>query len=184
MCVTHAYRCPECGRCKSVPRIRSSVARYLCEWARIGVILGDDIRQPLVDKMCDNRYCMRRNDGGYSVCVPMEDPCFFCIRYGVSDLCYNQYVSLVCLRCHEAGFERKKKELEKKGGVVADDKAPPYPRCPPHYRTQRLLDKDEDPRVAAAEQVARDTMHHKDGLLKLSLATRLANTAVLAGTHK
>lgn len=162
-----------------VPRVRSCVAKALCEWVRLGVDVGENVRQPLVDKMCDNRYCMRRTDGGYEVCMPMDDPCYFCIRYGLAHLCANVYVPLLCRRCHDAAAAAA-------AGAEPSSSTPPerYPSVAPHYRSQRRMDPDENPREAATAQAARDQRHHRQGVIELSQASQLANRAVLAETHK
>lgn len=172
MCLTHVYQCPECGHCNPVPKVRTSVAKHLCEWIRMGqVTIGEDYRKPLVDKICDNRFCMRRADGGYSVCLEMTDPCYFCIRYGQPHLCSNHYLPLICRQCH-------KKQAH---ADPAAKSSPKYPSSPPHFRTQRPMEMDDHEAVAAA---ARDNKLHKEALIQLSVASRMANAAVLAATHK
>ena len=137
MCVTHVYQCPECSHCMPISRFRSSVARYLCEWIRLGqVTVGQDYRQPLVDLVCDNQLCMRRTDGGYQVCLAMNDPCYFCLRFGQPESCRNQYLPLVCRRCHQAREPNST-----------------YPSEAPHSRIRRKMDQ-EDAAAAAAAAVA------------------------------
>lgn len=47
------------------------------------------------------------------------------------------------------------------------------------------MDLEDQQQQAAAEAAARhDTKLHQKGLIELSVATRLANAAVLAATHK
>jgi hypothetical protein len=169
MCVTHVYRCPLCYEYRAVPRHRSSVTRHLCEWIRTGpLVVGVDVKQPVVDKMCDNRYCMRRNEGGYQVCLFMEDPCFFCIRYGWQGRCFNQVLPLVCRSCH----------LSKHGTAA------PYLNHSPHFRAQRPLDKDEDPRSEAVREARKDCLEHAAGRLELSPSLAMASAAVAAATHQ
>jgi hypothetical protein len=123
----HVYRCPECHSCVGLSRARSSVARRLCEWIRFGPItLGPHYCPPLVDLVCDNRFCMRRSDEGYWVCVAMNDPCFFCIRFGHPHQCRNILLPLLCRPCHAI----------REPGLA-------YPASPPHFRTQRPMDADE-----------------------------------------
>lgn len=148
----------------AIPRVRNGVAQYLCEWIRIGqVVIGEDYRQPLVDQLCDNKFCMRRCDGGYNVCVAMDDPCYFCIRFGHPQTCRNTYLPLICRRCHKAREPAEKS----------------YPSAPPHFRSQRRMDSDD-----RAVQAARDNERHDQGYVNLSVETRLANAAVVAATHK
>lgn len=158
-------------------RVRSDVASYLCEWIRIGVITpGEDYRQPLVDLVCDNRFCMRRSDAGYTVCVAMNDPCYFCLRFGHPHQCRNIALPLVCRQCHQ----------DREPGHT-------YPSRPPHFRSQRAMDADDDPNCAskkeeeAARAAAAFARQRRDqgGPLSFSETVALrANEAVLAATHK
>lgn len=147
MCVTHVYQCPKCQHCMAISRVRSSVAEHLCEWIRTGqVTLGEDYRQPLVDLVCDNRFCMRRTDGGYHVCLAMDDPCYFCLRFGQPESCRNVYLPLICRRCHSQQQEQESSKQK-------------YPSTPPHFRSQRKMDSaDQQP---DSQQATSSTMTHK-----------------------
>lgn len=128
-----------------------------------------------MDKLCDIRYCQRRHEGGYSVCVFMDDPCYFCIRFGSEEQCFNQWVTQQCRPCHERATRAAREAQPPRSPP------PPYPGRAPHFRVLRRLDKDEDPRTA---EVARDDAHHRLGLLSLNETTLRIHQAVLAGTHK
>jgi len=123
-----------------------------------------------MDQLCDNRYCMRRREGGYVACLAMNDSCYFCIRFGSETKCYNKYIPFFCRIC-----------LKERHGSLAS-----YPSEMPHYRNQQKMDKDEtlDRRAAARAQVIRDQEAQRQGLLQISESHCLANAAVLAATHK
>lgn len=151
--------------------------RWLCDWIYLAT-RDPDQPTPLVDKLCDNRYCQRRSEGGYSVCVFMDDPCYFCIRFGSEDQCFNNSATIQCRNCHakakQAGQSTTPPPL----------RIPLYPGRAPHFRVLRRLDKNEDPRGAVEEEAARSNAQHRSGLIQLTEASVRIHSAVLANTHK
>lgn len=166
MCLTHVYQCNTCQKCFPIPLVRRPLlsARRLIEWIQ----RDSHVRPNLVDHPCDNRYCMRRNEGGYSVCLFMNDPCYFCIRFGNPASCQPLYVPFVCRSCYE------KKNPEE---------SLPYPSQSPHLRTVRGPDNHKNPRRVAAHQAMRELNQHSQGQLELSEANLLVNAALVSETH-
>lgn len=162
MCLTHVYQCNTCQKCFAIPLVRPFSARRLIEW-----IQSDSHARPnLVDQPCDNRHCMRRNEGGYSVCLFMNEPCYFCIRFGTPSSCQPLYVPFTCRSCYKK---------QNPGG-------PSYPTQSPHLRTVRGPD-NQDPRRVAAHQAMRELNQHSQGQLELSESNLLVNAALVSETH-
>ena len=96
MCVRHAYQCEKCNVIFEIPLGQSWIHSALC-WLTIGT----DARQHYQDMLCDNKFCQRKTEGGYRVCLNMQDPCYFCIRFGHADQCYTAYLPALCCQCSE-----------------------------------------------------------------------------------
>ena len=95
MCVRHVYRCRDCDRMMAIPKRLPLVFALCGPWLQR--------RGPSrVDRICNNRHCLRRYDSGYSACLSMRmDACYFCVRYGHERLCYNLMIPVVCKNCHK-----------------------------------------------------------------------------------
>jgi len=169
MCQTHVYQCPSCSQCMSIPEVKPGTWRSW--WWNLAGCWNGGCPEPLEDKLCDNRYCMRRTWGGYQACLAMDDPCYFCIRYGFEKWCFNRYVPLQCRTCFKGRSPQ------------TTDPWPPQPHLsqPPHHRRLIPLKDLED---SAVSEAVFDLKLYRQGRLSLTEAALLANTAVLAATHK
>ena len=94
MCVRHAYHCKECDTVFEMPLGQSWVQTVLC-WLAVGT----NDREACPDTLCDNKFCQRRTEGGYRVCLSMQGPCYFCIRFGHDNQCYTAFLSALCRQC-------------------------------------------------------------------------------------
>jgi len=175
MCVTHVYRCLECDRCEAVPLLGSfesfwSPQSLRDRWQKwtggSGGGGGGGKKEDRVaeDLLCDNRFCQRRSEGGYRVCLSLDYPCFFCIRFGKTEWCRNQKVTKICDDCRDTcspvtlSFESKER---------------------PRFRRRKEREEEE-----GEKEAARVLSLHSQGLAVASADRLLANQAVLAGTHK
>ena len=120
MCIRHVYECDVCQRSFPLPLgpppFLSSVFKPWQDWLlsiqrRMVGTLGGSPSQPfqrrsrdsVTDVLCKNQWCQRRSEAGYQSCLTMSDPCWFCLRFGHQDLCYNLPVKTFCLDCVSSG---------------------------------------------------------------------------------
>ena len=73
MCVRHAYRCKDCDLVFAIPLGQSLVVRIL---DRVIPRSSSSRRQQRqreerVDVVCQNKYCLRKTEIGYKMCLPM-----------------------------------------------------------------------------------------------------------------
>ena len=101
MCVRNAYCCTECELVYPMPLGQSLGRRILCHWLQ----LKRDKQEPRTDILCKNQYCLRRTEEGYRLCLNMNEPCWFCFRYGHQELCGNRFLHLVCEKCFFASSD-------------------------------------------------------------------------------
>ena len=123
MCIRHVYECDVCQRSFPLPlgppSFLSSVFQPWQDWLlsvqrqMVGAFGGlpqtspqriqRRSRDPVTDVLCKNQWCQRRSEAGYQSCLTMSDPCWFCLRFGHQDLCYNLPVKTYCLDCVSSG---------------------------------------------------------------------------------
>ena len=120
MCIRHVYECDVCQRSFPLPLgpppFLSSVFKPWQDWLlsiqrrMVGTLGGSPSqpfqrrsRDPVTDVLCKNQWCQRRNEAGYESCLTMSDPCWFCLRFGHQDFCYNLPVKTYCLDCVNSG---------------------------------------------------------------------------------
>ena len=123
MCIRHVYECDVCQRSFPIPLAAplflSSVFQPWQDWMlsvqrqmvrAFGGLpqtspqrIQRRSRDSVTDVMCKNQWCQRRNAAGYESCLTMSDPCWFCLRFGHQDLCYNLPVKTYCLDCVSSG---------------------------------------------------------------------------------
>ena len=120
MCIRHVYECNVCQRSFPLPLgpppFLSSVFKPWQDWLlsiqrRMVGTLGGSPSQPfqrrsrdsVTDVLCKNQWCQRRSEAGYQSCLTMSDPCWFCLRFGHQDLCYNLLLKTYCLDCVNSG---------------------------------------------------------------------------------
>ena len=123
MCIRHVYECDVCQRSFPLPlgppSFLSSVFQPWQDWMlsvqrqmvrAFGGLPQTSLqriqrrsRDPVTDVLCKNQWCQRRSEAGYQSCLTMSDPCWFCLRFGHQDLCYNLPVKTYCLDCVSSG---------------------------------------------------------------------------------
>ena len=123
MCIRHVYECDVCQRSFPLPlgppSFLSSVFQPWQDWMlsvqrqmvrAFGGLpqtspqrIQRRSRDPVTDVLCKNQWCQRRSEAGYQSCLTMSDPCWFCLRFGHQDLCYNLPVKTYCLDCVSSG---------------------------------------------------------------------------------
>ena len=123
MCIRHVYECDVCQRSFPIPlaapSFLSSVFQPWQDWMlsvqrqmvrAFGGLpqtspqrIQRRSRDPVTDVLCKNQWCQRRSEAGYQSCLTMSDPCWFCLRFGHQDLCYNLPVKTYCLDCVSSG---------------------------------------------------------------------------------
>ena len=123
MCIRHVYECDVCQRSFPLPlgppSFLSSVFQPWQDWLlsvqrqMVGAFGGLPQTSPqriqrrsrdsVTDVLCKNQWCQRRSEAGYQSCLTMSDPCWFCLRFGHQDLCYNLPVKTYCLDCVSSG---------------------------------------------------------------------------------
>ena len=136
MCVRHAYRCKDCDLVFAIPLGQSLVVRIL---DRVIPRSSSSRRQQRqreerVDVVCQNKYCLRKTEIGYKMCLPMRDPCWFCLRYGHNGHCYNKIIYDLCKDC----FYRRKRLAE----TPTQFSLPAVYGLPKHYRRLERLKQD------------------------------------------
>ena len=123
MCIRHVYECDVCQRSFPLPlgppSFLSSVFQPWQDWMlsvqrqmvrAFGGLpqtspqrIQRRSRDSVTDVLCKNQWCQRRSEAGYQSCLTMSDPCWFCLRFGHQDLCYNLPVKTYCLDCVSSG---------------------------------------------------------------------------------
>ena len=100
MCIRNAYHCKECNTTFAIPAQNVTDSLW---WKNVMCLLmyvkpvGN--RQPVQDSLCNNKYCLRRTESGYLLCLEMRDECWFCIRYGGLGYCSNHLIYVPCETC-------------------------------------------------------------------------------------
>ena len=136
MCVRHAYRCRDCDLVFAIPLGQSLVVRILNRVIPRSSQSRELQRQreERVDVVCRNRHCLRRTESGYKMCLPMREPCWFCLRYGHDGSCFNRIIYDLCEDC----FYRRQRIAE----TPTQFSQPKVYGLPKHYRRLDRLKQD------------------------------------------
>ena len=125
MCVRNAYSCTTCKLVFPMPQGQSLGRRILCRWLK----LGQTKQEPRTDLLCKNQFCLRKTEEGYRLCLNMNEPCWFCLRFGHEDLCRNRLMHVLCEKCFYASRDSSSPSTTRY----------PYPL---HYRRQERPQQD------------------------------------------
>lgn len=101
MCFRNAYHCKECNTTFGIP-LKHDNKKNPLKWCLklIFCCSTADDRQPLTDWLCDNKYCLRRTEEGYKLCLQLRDECWFCIRFGREHRCGYHLIYVPCRSCY------------------------------------------------------------------------------------
>ena len=100
MCIRFAYQCRNCHVVFQIPK-----ERILWDspwWMTLCIrVLGSryNRRLKLKEVLCDNKFCLRRDDAGYIKCMAKKDTCVYCIRFGDYLDCYTRHLYVQCQSC-------------------------------------------------------------------------------------
>lgn len=101
MCIRSVYYCQDCKTTFPIPLKSVQDSSW---WKTLFCTNLSKDKQSLNDWLCDNKHCLRKTEHGYLACLEMHDHCWFCIRYGKTFECYNQYIYVPCPTCYKKNW--------------------------------------------------------------------------------